>query len=987
MTADLAEPVMPDHAAFAMRLARNIKGEVLFDRANRGRYSTDASIYQVDPVGVVVPETIDDVVAAMAIARDEGVPVLPRGGGTSQCGQTVNRALVIDCSKHLRRVLQVDAEARTALVEPGLVLGHLNNALRGEKLFFPVDPSTHARCTIGGMAGNNSCGSKSIRYGLMADNVRAIEAILSDGSQHRFGVIPDNLGERIPATVADLIQRLRVLGASEADEIAARFPRQLRRVGGYNIDALTPAARASGRDNLARLLVGSEGTLAFSAAIELTLHPVKPRKVLGICQFPTFRKAMEASKHIVALQPEAVELVDRTMIDLGRGIPIYRATIEQMLLGEPDSLLIVEFHGHEDGPLLAKLAELEALMGDLGHPGVVRAVDPALQADIAAVREAGLNIMMSMKGDGKPVSFIEDCAVDLDDLADYTERLNGVFERHGTKGTWYAHASVGCLHVRPVLNMKDPADVTRMRSVAEEAFALVREYKGSHSGEHGDGLVRSEFHEQMFGARIVRAFDTVKQAFDPIGLMNPNRITQPPRMDDRTLFRYSPGYGAASGFTPKLDWSDHPGALGGMLGAVEMCNNNGTCRGFDTGVMCPSYRVTRDEVHLTRGRANTLRLALTGQLGADAMTSEPMAEAMALCVSCKACKRECPTGVDMAKMKIEVSAARAERHGVKWRETLIAELPRYAPFVSQLPMVANLRNNLPPLRWLTERFFGLSAARRLPKWRRDKFLDGEAPADAPWEAPGDATASAAGGAPASRRGDVYLLADTFNRYFEPENLRAALKVLAAAGYRAIVPKTGGRPLCCGRTWLAVGMVEKAREEAARTMRHLSHDLPIIGLEPSCLMTLRDEFRSLLPGAETDRFAERAMLLSEFIAREQPELSLRAMPGTVRVHGHCHQKAFGAFPDALAMLRLIPKLSALPIASSCCGMAGAFGYQAETQAASRAMAEADLLPAVRAAAAHHYIVADGTSCRHQIRDLAGREAVHSVRLMERALQTG
>jgi FAD/FMN-containing dehydrogenase/Fe-S oxidoreductase len=970
MTATIADDIMPDNAAFAMRLARNIKGEVLFDRATKGRYSTDASIYQMEPVGVIIPETIDDVVAAMSIARDEGVPVLARGGGTSQCGQTVNRALVIDCSKHLRRILHIDAEARTALVEPGLVLGHLNNALRADQLFFPVDPSTHARCTIGGMAGNNSCGSKSIRYGLMADNVRAIDAILSDGSQHRFGITPDNLGDRIPASIAALIQRLRVLGASEADEIAARFPKQLRRVGGYNIDALTPAAKAAGRDNLARLLVGSEGTLAFSAAIELTLQPIKPRKVLGICQFPTFRKAMEASRHIVALDPEAVELVDRTMIDLGRGIPIYRPTIDKMLLGEPDSLLIVEFHGHEDGPLLARLADLEALMGDLGCPGVVHAIDPAFQADVAAVREAGLNIMMSMKGDGKPVSFIEDCAVDLDDLADYTERLNGVFARHNTKGTWYAHASVGCLHVRPVLNMKDPADVTKMRAVAEEAFALVREYKGSHSGEHGDGLVRSEFHEPMFGGRIVRAFEAVKDAFDPIGLMNPNRITQPPRMDDRTLFRYGPGYSPISDFVPKLDWSDHPGPMGGMLGAVEMCNNNGTCRAFDSGVMCPSYRVTRDETHLTRGRANTLRLALTGQLGADAMTSDAMADAMALCVSCKACKRECPTGVDMAKMKIEVIAARTERHGVKWRETMIGELPRYAPFVSRIPALANLRNYLPPLRWLTERILGVSAARSLPKWRSDWFRDKEAQEVAP----------------VSPRGEVYLLADTFNRYFEPENLRAALKVLAAAGYRAIIPKTEGRPLCCGRTWLAVGIVDKAREEASRTMGHLPRDIPIIGLEPSCLMTLRDEFRSLLPGEATDKFAARSLLLSEFIAREKPPLALRALPGTARVHGHCHQKAFGAFPDALAMLRLIPRLSAQPIASSCCGMAGTFGYQTETEATSRAMAEAGLLPAVRAAAAHDYIVADGTSCRHQIRDLSGRDAIHSVRLMERALAT-
>ena len=345
--------------------------------------------------------------------------------GTSQCGQTVNRALVIDCAKHLNRVLHVDPAARTALVEPGLVLAHLNAALRPHGLFFPVDPSTHARCTLGGMAGNNSCGSKSIRYGLMADNVHAIDALLADGTRHRFGAMPDNLGAEVPAQLADLVQRLRTLGAAEAEEIAARFPRQLRRVGGYNIDVLTPAARAAGRENLARLLVGSEGTLAFSAAIELKLHPIKPRKVLGICQFPSFRRAMEAAQHIVELDPEAVELVDRTMIDLGRGIPIFRATIDAMLIGEPDSLLIVEFHGDADAPLLGKLAELDTLMGDLGHPNaVVRALEPGFQADIAAVREAGLNIMMSMKGDGKPVSFIEDCAVDLPDLADYTERLN-----------------------------------------------------------------------------------------------------------------------------------------------------------------------------------------------------------------------------------------------------------------------------------------------------------------------------------------------------------------------------------------------------------------------------------------------------------------------------------------------------------------------------------------------------------------------------------
>jgi FAD/FMN-containing dehydrogenase/Fe-S oxidoreductase len=969
----------------AQRLRQDTSCEVLFSRADRGRYSTDASIYQQEPVGVVVPRTIDDAAAALAIAREHGVPVLPRGGGTSQCGQTVNRALVIDCSKYLRRVLAVDTATRRAWVEPGLVLSHLNKALAPSKLFFPVDPSTNARCTIGGMAGNNSCGSKSIRYGLMADNVRAIDAILADGTRHTFGQLPDNLGADVPAGIADLVQRLRALGASEAEEIAARFPNQLRRVGGYNIEVLTPAARRDGRENLARLLVGSEGTLAFSAALELDLQPVLPRKLLGICQFPTFRAAMAASKHLVALGPEAVELVDRTMIDLGRAIDIYRPTIDRMVRGEPDSLLIVEFHGHEDAPLLQKLDRLDEAMADLGYPGaVVRATEGSFQAAIAQVREAGLNIMMSMKGDGKPVSFIEDCAVGLDDLADYTERLNDVFERHGTKGTWYAHASVGCLHVRPVLNMKDPADVHTMRAVAEECFALVREYKGSHSGEHGDGIVRSEFHETMFGPRIVRAFEAVKDAFDPAAILNPNRVVRPPRMDDRTLFRYGPDY-AAQPITPALDWSAYPGPQAGLLSAVEMCNNNGTCRGFDAGSMCPSYRATRDEAHLTRGRANTLRLALTGQLGPDALAGDDVAAALKLCVSCKACKRECPTGVDMARMKIEALAARATRHGVKLRERLVAELPRYAPWASQVPWLANLRNRIPLLRRLGERI-GFAAARPLPEWSGQPFRNDELPPLPPaGEGRGEGSPTST-----SPTKDVLLFADTFNRYFEPENLRAAIRVLRAAGFNPVIPP--GKPLCCGRTYLSAGMVDQARSEARRTLAALAGTLPVVGLEPSCLLTLRDEFLALLPGPEAEALASRAMLIGEFLAKHAPAMAFQPVetraptraPIRAHVHGHCHQKAFGAFPDSLAVLNQVPGLTATPIQSACCGMAGAFGYQAETQDASHAMAEASLLPAVRAAAAEDWIVADGTSCRHQIADLAGRPAVHSVMLLDRAL---
>jgi FAD/FMN-containing dehydrogenase/Fe-S oxidoreductase len=957
----------------ATRLKRETTGEVLFSRADRGRYATDASIYQIEPVGVLVPRTIEDVTTAMAIARESGVPVLARGGGTSQCGQTVNRALVIDCSKYLRNVLEIDPDRRRARVEPGIVLGHLNAALKPHGLFFPVDPSTHARCTIGGMAANNSCGGKSIRYGLMADNVAAIDAILADGARFRFGPDWPGRGAATPQVIGELMARLQTLGQDLAPEITARFPKVLRRVGGYNIDALTPAAAAQGRDNPARLLVGSEGTLAFSAAIELILHPIKPRKVVGVCQFPSFRAAMEATRHLVALDPEAVELVDRTMIDLGRSIPIFRDTIDRMVIGEPQSLLIVEFHGHEDQPLLTQLERLETLMGDLGFPhSVVRATEPDFQAEIAEVREAGLNIMMSMKGDGKPISFIEDAAVPLEDLADYTERLNAVFERHGARGTWYAHASVGCLHVRPVLNMKDGADVTRMRFIAEECFDLVRQYKGSHSGEHGDGIARSEFNEPMFGAPIARAFEAVKDAFDPKSLLNPGRIVRAPRFDDRSLFRYGPDYRAIEGFSPELDWSDFPGPLGGLMGAVEMCNNNGQCRKFDAGAMCPSYRATRDEQHLVRGRANTLRLALTGQLGDEGLASNDVAEALKLCVSCKACRRECPTGVDMAKMKIEATAARAARHGIALRERIVAELPRYAPLAATFAGAANLRNTVPALRRLFDQKLGFAEARDLPVWRTDPFRDQEA---APYARSG------------SGARNVLLFADTFNRYFEPDNLRAALRVIAAAGWRPLTPRQGGRPLCCGRTYLAAGMIDKARAEARRTLAALAGDALVVGLEPSCLLTLRDEFVSLLPGGEARALASRAVTFGEWMTREKIALKLRPTPTKAHVHGHCHQKSFGAFDPTLASLRLTPDLIVAPITSSCCGMAGAFGYQSETQDVSRAMAEADLTPAVRNAEPEELIVADGFSCRHQIAGLSGRTVVHSIRVLADALPSG
>jgi FAD/FMN-containing dehydrogenase/Fe-S oxidoreductase len=1011
--------------ALEARLRREIRGEALFDAFTRGRYATDASIYQIEPLGVIVPQSREDAAAAIAIAREEGVPVLPRGAGTSQCGQTVARALVIDCSKYLDRVVSVDLETRRARVEPGVVLDRLNRLLRKDKLFFPVDPSTASRATIGGMTANNSCGSRSLRYGNMVHNVRGIDALLADGTTAWFGEVPGNFDDDAMAErYRELVHRMRALHRREAEEIERRFPKVLRRVGGYNIDSIDDAGH-----NMARLLVGSEGTLAFFNEIELDLQPIPAHRVLGICHFPSFYGAMAATRRIVELGPSAVELVDRTMIDLSRDIPMFRPVVERFVQGKPAALLLTEFAGDDPPENLRRLKALVELMGDLGFSGgVVEAIDPAFQQAVWEIRAQGLNIMMSMKGDGKPISFLEDCAVRLEDLADYTDRLTRIFEKHGTYGTWYAHASVGCLHVRPVLNLKQELEVKKMRAIAEEAFAMVREYKGSHSGEHGDGLVRSEFHEAMFGSRMVQAFEEVKDAFDPTGLFNPGKIVRAPKMDDRSLFRFKPEYSPLPVDTA-LDWSE----WGGFGAAAEMCNNNGACRARDAGVMCPSYRATGDEQHLTRGRANTLRLALTRQLGADALVAEDMRETMDLCISCKGCKRECPTGVDMARMKIEFLHHYRKNHGLTRRDRLIAYLPRYAPYAARIAPLMNLRNRLPMLARLGEKRFGFSAQRKLPRWSSRPYTApnfslsalgggegrgevgdaaaarasispshagaspraalradpwGAGPSLSPQGAERDYIATAEFGGPA-----VVLLVDTFNRYFEPDNARAAKRVLARAGYRVISPDpASGRPLCCGRTFLSAGLIEEARHEARRMLDavtpHLEAGTPIVGLEPSCLLTLRDELQAILPVVQTKALAERAQLFEEFIESERAadrfQLPLTPMEGrTALLHGHCHQKAFGTVGAAVKALQLIPGLTVETFDSTCCGMAGSFGYEAEHYEMSLKIGELGVLPKMRAASADTLLAANGTSCRHQIADGAGREARHLVRILDDA----
>lgn len=974
-----------DLTRLKQRLSREIAGDVFFDAFNRGRYATDASFYQIVPSGVVIPRTTDEALRALSICRDEGRIITPRGGGTSQCGQTVNDGIVIDFSKHLNRILSLDVENRTCVVEPGIVLDDLNRQLRPHGLWFPVDVSTASRATIGGMAGNNSCGGRSLRYGTMRDNTRSLDAALADGTLLHFGEVPRDLA---PMNADDsgfaLFRDMLALGEREAAEIAEKFPQVQRRVGGYNLDALVPRNAAN---NMAHLLVGSEGTLAFTTKVELKLWPIIRNKALGVCHFGSFYEAMDAAQHLVKLRPIAVELVDRTMLSLGREIAMFQPIIGAAIRGDPDAVLIVEFAEEDQAENLRRLKQLSELMADLGFGwdreprkwgGVVEITDSALQTGIADFRAAGLNVMMSMKQEGKPVSFVEDCAVPLPHLADYTERLNAIFAKHGTRGTMYAHASEGCLHVRPVLNLKLEKDVKAMRAIAEETFAMVREYKGSHSGEHGDGLVRSEFHQSMFGERIVADFREVKHRFDPDNLLNPGKIVDPPKMDDRTLFRYRPDYRIGE-LKTVLDWSAYPGAGGGFQGAVEMCNNNGACRKLEGGVMCPSYRTTRNEKDVTRGRANTLRLAISGQLGADALTSDEMMDTLKLCVSCKACRHECPTGVDMAKMKIEVLAARVQKHGLSLRDRLVGYLPRYVSFASRFAPLANLRNSSPLLRKLFEKFAGISAQRALPAFRRDVFTS-----DSETVGPVDGR-------------EIVLFADTFNRAYERENLDAALRVLVEAGYRVHIPKPAdhGRPLCCGRTFLSAGLVDHARAELDRLVAtyapFAARGVPIVGLEPSCLLTLRDELLSLRSDDTARSISAHALLFEEFLVREAEagrlNLALGPIAAKAMVHGHCHQKSFGAFKPVEKILRLVPELKVETIESSCCGMAGAFGYGTETYQASIEMAELSLLPAVRRADAATLIVADGTSCRHQIKDGAGRGALHVARVLAMSLDSG
>lgn len=964
-------PLLNDAARsrLADRLRAEIAGDVLFAPFDRGRYATDASIYQAFPLGVVAPRTERDLLAIAAIAAEEHVAVTVRGAGTATAGQTVSEGLVIDCSKYLNKLLFHDLSAMTCAVQPGITPEALNRQLAPEGVWFPVDIANPSSATIGGMTGIGASGARALAYGGMRENVLAIDAILADGAQAVFAALPEDFPDpEAPGAFDNVLLTLLEMGEQHEEMIQRVFPALPSRTAGYNLDALLPDRQPH---NMAELLVGSEGTLALSKRIELKLAPLPKNRVLGVCHFPELRAAMDAAAALVRLGPAAIELLDHALLETAASDPQIAPILRRFIRGEPGAILLVEFIGDVRIENIRKLKELDELMADLGHRhAVVEAVGAEVQSAIWHVRERALSLAMAQTDARQPVSFIDDCAVPLDHLADYAEDLGALLAHRGIQTGLYGHIGAGCLQLRPMLNLKLAPDVKTMRRLADETFALVRRYGGTHSAGHGDGLARSEFHTAMFGRKAARVFREIKALFDPDGRLNPGKITGAPRMDDRMLFRYRPDYRVPPVETA-LGWS------GGLQMAAEACDGNGACRKLEGGAMCPSYRVTRNERDSPRGRANTLRLAISGQLGADALSAPEMADTMKLCVSCKACKSECPASIDIAKMKIEVLSATRERHGLPLRERLTAYLPRYAPYARHLWWALNARDFVPALATLSDMALGVSAHRRLPQWSARPFLAHEpaGPEDGP---------------------EVALFADTFNTWFEPGNLRAAVEVLTAAGRRVHVLRAGDtRPLCCGRTFLASGLVDEARAEARRTVqtaaRFVERGVPVIGLEPACLLTFRDEYRDMGLGDPARRLSENAWLLEEYIAREMAAgrwaLGVSPIEAKALIHGHCHQKALGGMDATHTALSQVPGLEAREIDSGCCGMAGAFGYASENLDASIDMAELALFPAIRQSGRDALLIASGFSCRHQIADGLGRSVHHPAIILNLARSAG
>jgi FAD/FMN-containing dehydrogenase/Fe-S oxidoreductase len=957
--------------------------DVRFDKAHRVLYSTDASIYEIEPIGVVVPRHEEEIIATVSVCAQQGVPVLPRGGGSSLAGQTVGRAVVLDTSKHLDQILALSAEERWVRCQPGIVVDRLNAALRSSGLMLGPDPASSNRATVGGTLANNGTGAHSILYGMMVDHVRAARVVLSDGSMTHLNpqFLSSRHGDSAAGRIAEALPRLL---DHFGEAIQRDYPRHWRRASGYSLDKLLRAEQS----NPAQLLAGSEGTLAFMTEVTLNLVPRPSNTVLAIVHFDDLVAAAEATVPILELKPSAVELMDKHLMDLCRRQPEYARRLT-FVRDDPACVLAVEFYVDSEREGEARLAALEAHLAASGHRGaLVPLLDTAAQANAWAVRKAGLGLLLSQRGDVKPVGIIEDVAVPPEHLADYVAGVLRLFAAHEKTAAFYAHASAGCLHIRPLLNLKDAHDITLIETMQAKVLEMIRPWGGALSGEHGDGLKHTHRNVDLFGGQVSQAFLEVKRIFDPYNIFNPGKkvtleqwagqASWPSPLLDvaKAPLRFGPSYRTWE-FPARFDWT----ADGGFARAVEMCNGSGDCRKLDVGVMCPSFQATREEEHSTRGRANLLRAALSGQLPPEALSEDRLDEALDLCLGCKACKTECPSSVDMAKIKTEVLALRHATHGTPLPARLFGHIHTINSLATPVAPLANAVATLAPIRRLLERATGLHSARSLPsfaartfpawfrRWRKKeaRFGDERDRIDRPL---------------------VLLFPDTFMTYNYPQVGKAAVRLLEAAGFLVqLAPR-----VCCGRPMLSQGLIEDARRQAQRNVDLLyplaSASLPILFCEPSCATAFLDEYPDLLP---SDRrvvtVIQQVRYFDDWLAQQLSEgLSVpwKAMPRQVLFHGHCHQKASGGTAGSLTALAAVPGHQITSIDAGCCGMAGAFGYTAEHYELSQTIAFQRLIPAIEAAP-HAVICANGASCRQQIEHFTGRPARHLVELLADALE--
>lgn len=973
---------------FLSELQKNVRGDLRTDAYSRTLYSTDASIYQVEPYGVLIPQTLEDVQAAVELAARYQVPLLPRTAGSSLVGQAVNEALVIDFTRHLDQVLEVNPQEKWVRVQPGIVLDELNLYLRQFGLQFGPDPASSNRAAMGGIVSNNSTGAHSILYGMTADHVLEMNVILNDGSTAHFAPLkPAELTQKMNGNgrESDIYRQLHQLTDNPANRkiIQQNTPHHWRRCGGYNLDRLVADEKLSfqwpvnPRFNLAKLISGAEGTLAVITDLKLNLVPRPTQTALAIVHFDNLHTALTAVPTMLEVGPSAIEVLDNLGLTLCREVPEYARLLTAFIEGQPNCVLITEFYGENEDELRFKVDRLTVHLQKqrVGHIAITTAFTPARQADVWKVRKVGLGLLMSIKGDHKPIPFIEDAAVPVEHLAEYVQKVEQFCHDIGTDVAYYAHASAGCLHVRPLINSKKAKEVAKLPQITQFSVDLLKGYGGSFSSEHGDGRARSWLNETFFGPDLYGLYKQVKQIFDPDNIFNPGNIIDAGPMTEN--LRFGENY-EFSPVKPHIDFSEHGDSPSdGFDRAVEMCNGAAICRKRTIDTMCPSFQVTREEMHSTRGRANLLRAAYSGKLPANEQTSQQLYEAMDLCIECKACKAECPSSVDMAKIKFEFLAQYYDVHGVPLRTRLFADIGRFNQLGSgALAPIANwsLQNGL--VRAGMEQLLGISAERKLPAFARTSF--------AAWFRAHQASRITHH---VSRH--VVLFIDPFTNHTEPDIAQAAVAVLEAAGFGIEVVAGDD-----GRSAISKGLVDKAKARAHDTVNKLApfaqQGIPIVGLEPSSLLSLRDEYLYLLKGdGRVQQVADHAYTFEEFIAKlaDDGELNLNFTdkPRHILLHGHCHQKALVGTGPSKKILSLPPNYTVEEVDSGCCGMAGAFGYEAEHVDISRQMAERRLLPAVRAAEKDTIVAAAGTSCRHQIMEgVNGRTALHPAEILRDAL---